>query len=108
MQKAKFLDKKKVIEKLSKIALKVRTKDKNIEKIILFGSLAKDTYTGISDADLLIILKKSTLRFIDRIPQYSFLFLNAPIPVDVFPYTEEEIERIPFAKRAISEGIALN
>mgnify|MGYP003860550799 CR=1 FL=1 len=59
----------------------------------------------ISDADLLIVLKDSKVRFIDRTPH--FLFLDAPIPVDVFPYTKEEIKRVPLAKKAISEGTVL-
>ncbi|MEW5706428.1 MAG: hypothetical protein AB1743_06480 [Actinomycetota bacterium] len=61
----------------------------------------------ISDADLLIVLKDSKVRFIDRIPHFLFLFLDAPIPVDVFPYTEEEIKRVPLAKKAITEGTVL-
>jgi predicted nucleotidyltransferase len=107
MQKAKFLDKNKVINKLSKLSLKAKTKNKNITKIVLFGSLVNNTYTGTSDADLLIILQKNKHRFLDRIPEFAFLFLDAPVSVDIFPYTEDEIELVPFAKKAVSEGIIL-
>ena len=107
MQKTRFLNKKKVVEKLSKLALRAKAKDKNIKKIILFGSLANDTYTGISDADVLIILRESKQRFMDRIPKLIFYFIDTPVPVDVFPYTEEEVENIPLAKRALSEGVVL-
>ena len=87
--------------------MRAKAKDKNIKKIILFGSLANDTYTGISDADVLIILRESKQRFMDRIPKLIFYFIDTPVPVDVFPYTEEEVENIPLAKRALSEGVVL-
>ncbi|MDI6716841.1 MAG: nucleotidyltransferase domain-containing protein, partial [Actinomycetota bacterium] len=85
MQKAIFLNKEKVIEDLKKLATEAKKKDKNIKKVVLFGSLVKNTFTAFSDADLLIVLKDSKVRFIDRIPHFLFLFLDAPIPVDVFP-----------------------
>lgn len=107
MQRAKFLDKKKVIEKLSRLALKAKTKDNNIVKIVLFGSLINNTYTGTSDADLLIVLKESNLRFLDRIPEFAFLFLDAPVAVDIFPYTEGEVQLVPLAIKALSEGVTL-
>jgi predicted nucleotidyltransferase len=107
LQKTRFLNKEKVVEVLSKLALMAKAKDNNIKNIILFGSLVNDTYTGISDADVLIILKKSKQRFMDRIPKLIFYFIDAPVPVDIFPYTEDEIKSIPLANRAISEGTVL-
>jgi predicted nucleotidyltransferase len=107
MQRVRFLNREKIVERLSKLALKARKKDKNIKKIILFGSLVNDDYTPRSDADLLIILKESKLRFMDRIPELVFYFLDAPISVDIFPYTEKEIEEVPLAKKAISKGLVL-
>lgn len=108
MQRARFIDKQKVVNALSKLAAKAKIENHNILKIVLFGSLATDTYTGTSDADVLIVLKKSNLRFIDRIPKYSLLFADAPLPVDVFPYTEREVRRVPLAQRALSEGFPLS
>jgi predicted nucleotidyltransferase len=107
MQKAIFLDKKKVIRKLSQLAMKAKTTNSNIMKIVLFGSLVNNTYTGTSDADLLIVLKKSNLRFLDRIPEFAFLFLDAPVAIDIFPYTESEIHRVPLAAKALSGGVTL-
>lgn len=107
MQKAKFLNRNKVIEKLTKIAVQLTARDKNILRIILFGSLANNTYTGTSDADLLIILKESNDRMIDRIPGLMHHFVKAPVPVDIFPYTENEVSTIPFAEKALHEGIDL-
>ena len=107
MRKAKFLDKDNVIEKLSKLALKAKSKDPNIKKILLFGSIADNTYTLRSDADILVVLREDQTRFIDRIPKFLFLFAGAPVPVDVFPYTEKEVQTIPFAKLALAQGFPL-
>lgn len=107
MQRAKFLDKKKVIASLSRLATKAKAENRNILRIVLFGSVACDAYTGTSDADLLIVLRRSNLRFLDRIPKYSLLFLDAPLAVDVFPYTESEIRRVPLARKALTEGVVL-
>lgn len=107
MQKAKFLNRNTVIEKLRKTAVRTAARDKNIKKIILFGSLASDTHTGTSDADLLIVLRKSSDRMLDRIPGLMMHFMNAPVPVDIIAYTESEIDAIPFAQRAIHQGIEL-
>ena len=60
-----------------------------------------------SDADVLLILRESSHeRFFDRIPEYQ---MEAPIPVDVFPYTLNEIEEMKrkgntLIKRALKEG----
>lgn len=107
MHRVLFLNKEKVIKILSRLAAKAKARDKNILKIILFGSLVNNTYTALSDADLIIILKESNQRFIDRIPDFLQIFLDAPVPVDVFPYTEKEARRIKLAKDAISKGIIL-
>lgn len=107
MSRAKFLDKKVVVDKLTILAKNLKEKNSNVKNIVLFGSLAKNTYTSKSDADLLVILKRSDLPISDRIPEMLLAFSDAPVPVDVFPYTETEIEENHFAKKALNEGILL-
>ena len=107
MRRARFLDKEEVIEKLSKLALKAKSKDPNIKEILLFGSIINNTFTSRSDADILVILRKGHTRFLDRIPKFLLLFANAPVPVDVFPYTEEEVQTVPIARKAMAEGLIL-
>lgn len=107
LPKTRFLDKEKVIQKLSKLALKAKSKDPNIKKIVLFGSIINNTYTIRSDADILMVLHEDHTRFMDRIPKFLLLFANAPVPVDVFPYTEKEVQTIPLAKMALAQGLLL-
>lgn len=58
-----------------------------VEKIILFGSQARETADKYSDLDL-IIIKKTDKNFIDRLSDFPLL----PIHADVFVYTAEEFE----------------
>lgn len=65
-----------------------------------------------SDADLLIVLRRHGLpRWFDRIPEFSQLFDDTDVPVDVFPYTREELERLEQSgsnlTRAMRRGMVL-
>ena len=109
--KIKSLNMDKVLRKLKHVARDIIKKDPKVMEISLFGSLAKGNYTGRSDADILIVLKEDSRRFIDRIPRYLSSFLYADVPVDVFPYTEEELKQLRkenlFIKRILDEKIIL-
>ena len=70
--------------------------DPDVLAIVLFGSLARGEATARSDADLLLILARSSKPFHARIPDY--LRSGIGIPMDVFPYTLAE------AKHMLSEG----
>jgi len=70
--------------------------------VVLFGSAARREFSPGSDIDLLLILKDSPLPFLDRIP--NFIPEDAPIDIEVFPYTIAEIERVPLAQEAMRSG----
>ncbi len=109
--KIKSLSKKKVLKELKHIAKMVIKENPNVMELSLFGSLANEDYTGISDADILIILRKDSTRFIDRIPPFLARFLDVSIPIDIFPYTEDEISKMGkdnyFIKNIQNEKIVL-
>jgi len=90
--KVVFADKNKVLHQLADYTRKVKRSRPEVEKVGLFGSYATGTYGPASDVDLLIILRESSKRFLDRIPDY--LPENLSVSCDVFPYTNEEIERM--------------
>lgn len=78
-----------------------------IRKVVWFGSYATDRYAPRSDVDLLIVIDASEKPLRDRIPDY--LPDDLEIPVDVFPYTQDELERRleegnHFVRRALREG----
>lgn len=83
---------------------------RDVKAVVLFGSLARGDYTASSDADLLIVVESSPLDFKERIPFFKPPWLG--VPVDVFPYTEEECARSladgwGIARSAFSEGVLL-
>jgi len=104
------LNKEKILIQL-KTKISDFAKDKpEIKKVILFGSLVKGNYTPFSDADIIIVLYDNTevsTKIRDRIPDYYID--DMPIPTDVFPYKEKELEKKIsegsfFIKDAINKG----
>ena len=90
--KVVFADKNKILRQLADYTIKVKQSRPEVEKVGLFGSYATDTFGPASDVDLLIILRQNSKRFLDRIPDY--LPENLSVSCDVFPYTNEEIEKM--------------
>ena len=110
--KIRFLDKETIVKNLKSLARKLKSENKNIEKIYLFGSLAGSDYSVRSDADIFIVLKEDKRRMIDRIPEFLEFFLDAHIPVDILPYTKEELKDMKkegnlFIKRILKESVQL-
>jgi len=105
-----WLDREKSREEIKKRAQKLVSERPEVKKIFLFGSLADNKAVPGSDADLLIILKdhpQLPSRLWDRIQEYEGYFENLGLPVDLFCYTEEEVQRIPLAREAIRKGLLL-
>jgi uncharacterized protein len=81
------------------------------EKIILFGSAARNEQNPDSDADFLIIKRDTPLYGSDRIRELSRL-VDRKIPVDLLIYRPEEFEKRlrmgdPFLKAILKEGKVL-
>ncbi len=48
-----------------------------------------------SDADLLVVLERHTLpRWFDRIGEFHEWFADTDMPVELFPYTQDELHRL--------------
>ena len=86
--------------------------DENVLAVILFGSLARGEQTAASDADVLIILKRSSQRFDERILRFAPSGAGIGVGVDVFPYTLAEVRKAlaegwGVARVALEEGLPL-
>ncbi|MCW3133082.1 MAG: nucleotidyltransferase domain-containing protein [Methanophagales archaeon] len=97
------------MEKLK--AVLERLKEYQPEKIILFGSYARDEADEYSDLDF-VVVKKTAKRFLERLIEVAKLIDNDLGNVDVFVYTPEEFERMiewenPFIERVLKEGRVL-
>lgn len=105
-----FLNREPLLVKLTERAQKLLTSHPRVLEVGLFGSLVRGNYGPGSDADLLVILKADTRRFVDRIPEFLEHFSGLGIAVDVFPYTVEEIAAMQgegFVKTALAERLVL-
>lgn len=88
-----WLDKALLKKRLKKAAKRLMCENFNVEKVVLFGSLAEDRATAFSDADIMILVKKSKKRFMDRPLDFTEYFQDIGIQVDIFVYTSEEAEQ---------------
>ena len=78
------------------------------EKIILFGSYAREDFNHESDMDF-VVIKRTEKRFIERLLEVAELLENELGKIDVFVYTPEEFQRMiewgnPFIERVLKEG----
>ncbi len=78
---------------------------KEVIAVYLCGSWAKGTYTAASDVDLLIIIKEDSRVPRERIPLY--LPSRFPVSLDLFIYTESEMQNNPFIHSLLQDGIRL-
>ncbi len=82
-----------------------------VQKAILFGSLARNDGSRHSDIDI-IIIKQTELRFLDRY-QGILASIGKALPewdVDLLIYTPEELAQISerhFIRQALAEGKVL-
>ncbi len=109
--KVRFFNRERILLKLTILARNLLALKNNVIEVSLFGSLARGNYAPGSDADLLIILKEDERRFMDRIPEFLSYFSNVGVPVEVFPYTQDELRNMAdrnFIKAAQKEKIILD
>lgn len=111
---ATYLDRDAVIRTARRVVSEAMAKDPDIERVILFGSLAWGTAGPRSDADILIVLKSSRhVRRMDRIPDLSRVLSGIPISMDIIAVTREELEREiamgnRFFAKVLAEGVDLS
>lgn len=84
-------------------------KNLGVERIILFGSTARNEIGLYSDIDLIVVLD-SQESFLERI-ETIYKALRPRAAVDMVVYTPDEFaavkDRNPFLKQALQEGIVI-
>lgn len=105
-----YLDREQVVEKTRAAVAALARGRAEIERVVLFGSMARGDAVPGSDVDLLMVLSESPFRFLDRSVEYKPE--GIPVGVDVFAYTEDEIEKMArdghmLLEQALSEGITV-
>lgn len=100
-----WLDKGLLLERISAAVRSLSAERPEIEKVILFGSVADQRETPSSDADILIVASDCPYRFLDRAQAFSKYFEGIGLGVDLFVYTRKEIDRgIHLADTAFKKG----
>lgn len=93
--KATYLDRGRAVEQLRQWATALLERDPRVVEVRLFGSLARNEAVPGSGADVLIILDgHPEPRWFDRIPEFYNAFARTDMPVEVFPYTREELDQL--------------
>jgi predicted nucleotidyltransferase len=107
-----YLDRPRAIEQLRLLAGELIASNPDVIEVRLFGSLARMESVPGSDADVFILLRRDeSPRWFDRIPRFSAAFDATDMPVEVFPYTQDEVDRLEHSGsgllRAARNGIVL-
>ena len=105
-----YLDREEVIAKTRAAVGALAREHTEVERVVLFGSMARGDAVPGSDVDLLVVLSESRIPFLDRSVEYRPS--GIPVGVDVFAYTEEEIEKMTrdghmLLEQALSEGMTV-
>lgn len=102
-----WLNRSEALRRLREAAQAVLAACPEVLGVYLFGSLAQGRAVPGSDADVLILLEKSELRWMDRPLRFHGFFSGMGLPVDLFCYTLEEAEENLIARKALAEGLCL-
>ena len=99
-----------ILKEIEKITAQIIEKYQP-DKLILFGSAARNEFKEDSDLDLLIIKRETPLYGADRIRQLSRM-IDRDISVDFLIYRPEEFDKRlqmgdPFIKLIVKEGKVL-
>ncbi|MDR5695887.1 MAG: nucleotidyltransferase domain-containing protein [Armatimonadota bacterium] len=109
--RVRFLDRERILARLREEVDRLKRAHPEVARVIVFGSFARGDAVPGSDLDVVLILTHSSVPFLERLGRYHLPAVEG-VPVEVFPYTEEEWERMvaeehPWARRVLKEGIEL-
>lgn len=102
-----YLDRARAIDQLRLLARRLVAARPDVLEVRLFGSLARMEAVPGSDADLLIVLRAHPLpRWFDRIPDLMEWFDATDMPVELFPYTRDELRRLEAGGSGLARAAA--
>lgn len=99
------LERNNLIEKLKSLASKIRNEHGEVERIILFGSFARNNFAPDSDVDLAIIVNSTSKDFLKRQDDFIDYFTAIPLDVNLIIYTTRETEKMTSAGSRFAEEV---
>jgi len=94
-----------LIQTLREISVEIKNKIRSVLKIYLFGSFARGNYTPDSDLDILVVLEKCDLPFVERRDLFVDFFKGVPFDLNIFVYTKDEINEMIAQKNLFIEEV---
>lgn len=88
----KFADREAITRAVASYAERIRKEHPQVKRVIWFGSWVNGLPAPGSDVDLCLVLSTADKPLRERAPDY--LPLGFPVGVDLFPYTQDEFERL--------------
>ncbi len=90
-----YLDRAQVLAEVKSAAERLVREREDVLAVGLFGSLARGEALPSSDVDVLIVLRAHPKRrWFDRIPEFEGAFSQVSLHVEIFPYTQEELDTL--------------
>ncbi|MBI4276859.1 MAG: nucleotidyltransferase domain-containing protein [Armatimonadetes bacterium] len=102
-----WLDSGEAMRRLRVAAGRLVAERSDVAAVYVFGSLPEGRAVPGSDADVLILLRESDRRWLDRPVEFAPHFADVGLPVDVFCYTVEEARANRMASHALARGVWL-
>ena len=87
----RFIDRDQVLRDLRQAVAEAKARYPEIGKVFLFGSLVQGNWTADSDADLIIVVRKT---FTDFFESCGYQIYTNSIPTDSLVYSEAEYEKL--------------
>jgi hypothetical protein len=87
------LDRAEVLRKMGVIAALIRSDRPEVASVRLFGSIARGDHSGLSDADILIVLRGDTPVHPLESSRAFYPYFNLPLPTDVLVCSEAQAAR---------------
>jgi predicted nucleotidyltransferase len=105
----RFLDRDRVLRSLRDAVVAAKARYPEIAHVWLFGSLVEGNWTADSDADLMVVVRRTFDDLFDRAP---YQIHTGEIPTDSLVYSEEEFERMSkdafsFIAQSLAKAIEL-
>jgi predicted nucleotidyltransferase len=102
-----WIDREGIIEEAKAVARRIASEHPEVQRTILFGSLARGRGGPRSDLDIVLIVTQTSIPPRDRTSAFMPVSKR---PIDLFVYTDEETTREPTApvlREALQNGMDL-
>ena len=106
------LDRSELLSRLRQVADRIRAEHPEVTDVRVFGSIARGDHVGVSDVDVLIVLRNGELA--DPMEQIHtfYPYFDLPIGVDLLVYSFEQLEQRlevgdPFLEQVWGESLPL-